>query len=229
MTGKTFQFEFRDLNINVDNIERAMGYPEGESHEAIYDIVVKVMKQVEAICDLKAEYRIFNDISYDDANRRITVQRTVLNTGKIIYRQIKKSDALALFVCTAGREIEERSRTAMRESDVLEGYIYDIIGSAAVEATAELMQDELEHFMKSSDLKISNRFSPGYCGWDVAEQHKLFGLIPDNYCAISLTSSALMDPVKSVSGIIGIGPDLKRQASTCRFCDMKDCLYRRQD
>ncbi|MCK7538940.1 MAG: hypothetical protein MZV63_52410 [Marinilabiliales bacterium] len=47
---------------------------------------------------------------------------------------------------------------------------------------------------------ITNRFSPGYCGWDVAEQHKLFSFFKDNFCGITLTESALMNPVKSVSG-----------------------------
>ncbi|HOO98414.1 MAG TPA: vitamin B12 dependent-methionine synthase activation domain-containing protein [Bacteroidales bacterium] len=229
MTGNTFQFDFRDLNLTVDQIERVMGYPEGESHETIYDIVAKVMKEAEAICDLKAEYRIFHDISCDDQDRKMTVEGTVLNTGSIIYRQIKKSDAVALFVCTAGKEIEERSRRIMKECDVLEGYILDIVGSAAVEAVADLMQDDLEQNVMSSGRKISNRFSPGYCGWDVVEQHKLFSLLPGNFCGISLTPSALMNPVKSVSGIIGIGVNVKRKAYTCKFCKMENCIYRRRE
>ena len=39
MTGKTFQFDFSDLKLTVDQIERVMGYPEGESQETVYDIV----------------------------------------------------------------------------------------------------------------------------------------------------------------------------------------------
>jgi hypothetical protein len=76
-------------------------------------------------------------------------------------------------------------------------------------------------------MKITNRYSPGYCDWNVGEQHKLFSFFPDNYCGIRLTPSALMDPVKSVSGIIGIGENVKRNDYTCRVCDMKDCIYRR--
>jgi len=71
------------------------------------------------------------------------------------------------------------------------------------------MQGDLEKNMRDSGKKITNRYSPGYCGWDVTEQHKLFQLMPENYCGIKLTPSALMDPVKSISGIIGIGKMLK--------------------
>ena len=116
----------------------------------------------------------------------------------------------------------------MKEGDLLKSYVYDVVGSEIVEAAADLMQDELEKAMAVGGRKITNRFSPGYCGWDVVEQHKLFRLIPGNFCGIRLTPSALMDPVKSVSGFIGIGENVKRLPYTCSFCDMKDCLYRKK-
>lgn len=228
MTGKTFQFDFRDLNLTVEQIERAMGYPEGESHETIYDMIVKVMKEAEAVCDMKAEYRIFRDITFDGNAKTVSVGELTFDIGKIIYGQIRKAGSMAIFTCTAGKGIGERSRLAMKERDLLEGYIYDVIGSEAVEAAADIMQNDLEHEMSALGEKITNRFSPGYCGWDVSEQHKLFSLLPGNFCGIRLTESALMDPVKSVSGIIGIGPDVRRIPYTCSLCDMKNCIYRRK-
>jgi hypothetical protein len=36
-----------------------------------------------------------------------------------------------------------------------------------------------------------------------------------------------MQPVKSVSGVIGIGTDVKFMPYTCKFCDMKDCIFRK--
>jgi hypothetical protein len=228
MTGKTFQFEFSDLKLTVNQIERVMGYQEGESQETVYDIVSRVLKEAEAICTLKAEYRIFENISFSESSRNLLISNVSFNIGKIIYGQIKKSGSAALFVCTAGGEIGIRSRNTMKEGDLLEGYIYDVIGSEAVEAVADLMQDDMEGEMRLSGKKITNRFSPGYCGWDVAEQHKLFSLMTDNYCGIRLNPSALMDPVKSVSGIIGIGEKVKRLPYTCKLCDMKDCIYRRK-
>jgi hypothetical protein len=115
----------------------------------------------------------------------------------------------------------------MQEKEYLKGYIYDIIGSEIVEAAVDLMQTDMGKILNDSGLKITNRYSPGYCGWNVAEQHKLFQLIPENYCGITLTDSALMDPVKSISGFIGIGKDVKNNPYTCRMCNQDDCVYRR--
>lgn len=115
----------------------------------------------------------------------------------------------------------------MRSGDLLEGYIYDVAGSEIVEAAADLMQAELDKTMASEGRKITNRFSPGYCGWNVSEQHKIFQLLPGTFCGIRLTASALMDPEKSVSGMIGIGKNVRHLPYTCSICDMKDCIYRK--
>jgi len=78
-----------------------------------------------------------------------------------------------------------------------------------------------------SGLHVSESFSPGYCSWDVAEQHKLFSFFPTNFCGITLSDSSLMKPVKSVSGIIGIGSDLNRKVHHCLICNDKTCMYGR--
>lgn len=116
----------------------------------------------------------------------------------------------------------------MKEGDLLRGYVYDVVGSEIVEAAADKMQDELEKTMHASGKGITNRYSPGYCGWDVIEQQKLFRLMPDNYCGITLSESSLMYPFKSVSGFIGAGKNVKRLPYACHLCDMEDCIYRRK-
>ena len=134
---------------------------------------------------------------------------------------------MAVFLCTAGREIGIRSRETMNEGDLLTGYIYDVVGSEIADSAAEFLQNRLKDEITSEGKRITNRYSPGYCGWDVAEQHKLFQLMPDNFCGIRLNSSALMDPEKSVSGFIGIGKNVRYNDYTCGLCDMKDCIYRK--
>jgi hypothetical protein len=52
----------------------------------------------------------------------------------------------------------------------------------------------------------------------VSDQHDLFSLLPEDFCGIRLTESAMMVPVKSVSGIIGIGPGVERVDYQCKNC-----------
>ena len=227
MVNKIFQYDFNDLNLSVSQIENVIGYKEGEDREIVTDLIEEILKESQEISNIKAQYTIFNDVQFDSETKSVEISKIRFNIKKIVFGQIKKSESVAIFLCTAGEEIGIRSRKAMQEKDLLLGYLYDVVGSEIVEAAADLMQNELEKAAISSGKKITNRYSPGYCGWDVAEQHKLFQLVPYNYCGIRLTPSALMDPVKSVSGIIGIGENVKSNPYTCSICDLKDCIYRK--
>ena len=227
MNEKTFQYDLRDLKLDISMIENSLGYKDKQSPDPVSGLVKDVIVEAEEICDIKAEFRIFDRIDFNPAEKRVMVKDIGFNVKKIIFGQIKKSESLVIFLCTAGEEIYLRSRKAMKDGDLLRGYIYDVTGSEIVEGAADKMQDELEKTMNASGKKITNRYSPGYCGWDVGEQHKLFSLMPDNFCGISLSESSLMYPLKSVSGIIGAGVNVKRLPYVCNLCDMKNCIYKR--
>ena len=227
MNTKTLNINFKDLRISSSMIETVLGYKDGDNRELVTGLIEEILTESQEISNIKAQYVVFDNVSFDEETRSVSVNKIRFQIKKIVFAQIKKSDSVAIFLCTAGEEIGIHSRKAMQERDLLKGYIYDVIGSEIVEAAADLMQADIEKTIVASGKKITNRYSPGYCGWDVAEQHKLFQLIPENYCGIKLTPSALMDPVKSISGIIGIGKDVKINPYTCRMCKQEDCVYRR--
>jgi hypothetical protein len=203
-----------------------MGYSPGTTPEPVSDLIREVAEELMPLGGVNAEYIIFNRLSSDTNNKSIEIEGVVFEVKPIIFSQIKKAQWAALFICTAGAEVGLRSRRSMNEGDLLRGYVYDVIGSEVVENAADRMQDELRLEVGAMGLKITNRFSPGYCGWDVAEQHKLFSFFPENYCGITLTESALMNPVKSVSGLIGIGREVRYAPYQCHLCDDKNCIYR---
>ena len=226
MNTKTLNIDFKDLKLDSSMIETVLGYKDGEDSEFVTGLIEETLKESEAISKIKAQYTVFEDVRFDDNAKSVEINNIKFRIKKIVFGQIKKSDSVAIFLCTAGEEIGIRSRKAMLERDFLKGYIYDVIGSEIVEAAADLLQNDLEKNMLGKGKKITNRYSPGYCSWDVAEQHKLFQLIPDNFCGIRLTPSALMNPVKSISGFIGIGKDVRNNPYTCRLCNQRDCVYR---
>ena len=203
-----------------------MGYREGEDRSLVTPLIRDILTEARDICPVKAEYVIFNDIQLNDSDKSLTIGGVRFFTGRIIFAHLRKAEAVALFLCTAGDEIGRRIRKYMSGIDLLKGYVYDVAGSEIVEAAADLIQEKLRVLMEEKGLGITNRFSPGYCGWDVSEQHKLFSLHPSNFCGITLTDSALMQPVKSVSGIIGIGKGVKFNPYSCSICDSQNCIYR---
>jgi hypothetical protein len=203
-----------------------MGYEPGTAPEPVTILIREISEELKTTGDIRAEYRLFSDIRLIRDSKTIEIEGVVFNVKPIIFGQIKEADEAALFICTAGPAVGEMSRRSMQEGDLLKGYVYDVIGSEVVENAADSMQEELRAAAASGGRMITNRFSPGYCGWDVAEQHQLFSFFNDNFCGITLTESALMKPVKSVSGLIGIGANVRFAPYQCKLCDDKNCIYR---
>jgi Vitamin B12 dependent methionine synthase, activation domain len=226
MKEAKFHFDFKDLKIDASRIKHVLGENKGEELNLVNDLIEDILKDSGELNNIKAQYLTFNDIKFDDNNHLVSLSNISFNVGKVIFSQIKKSESIAVLLSTAGEEITTKSRNAMQEGDLLKGYIYDIFGSLVVESAVDLMTEKFKENLLSEAEKITAKYSPGYCGWDVAEQHKLFQLIPDNFCGIVLTQSALMKPVKSLSGIIGIGENVKFNPNTCKICGFKDCIYR---
>lgn len=203
-----------------------MGYQSGTAPEPVTILINEITEELLLLGGIKAEYIVFPGIGLNHEEKSLQIAGVTFNIKPIIYRQMKEAEEAALFICTAGPVIGEMSRSSMKGGDLLKGYVYDVIGSEVVEAAADLMQEELRKSMSPAGKGITNRFSPGYCGWDVAEQHQLFSFFKDNFCGITLTESALMNPVKSVSGVIGIGRNVRFTPYQCKLCDDKNCIYR---
>ena len=73
-------------------------------------------------------------------------------------------------------------------------------------------------------------YSPGYCGWPVTGQRRLFAALEPADVGITLTSSCLMRPLKSVSGVLVAGPlslhGLGRGFPCCSACSDPVCRAR---
>ncbi len=224
MQIKKYSLRFQELNYNLSDIYVTLGYQPKEVPAHVVEMVSEIEKIVPQNCEIVGGYCLYDSIQLEAS--RVRVKEKYLSVNNMIAKQIKGSDKLAIFVCTIGDKIEKLSRKYFSEGDFPKGYIVDTFGSVLVESAMDIIQERLEMEMKRQDLKITNRYSPGYCKWDVKEQHILFSLLPDKFFGIELTKSALMLPIKSVSGIIGIGRNVKKSAYLCHICNEKDCLYR---
>lgn len=217
-------FKYTDIDISVDDFTSYIKNEDGSINVIFSDILSEILADIRQKCDLKGGYEIFDvDAIPEECAFQVSSQK--FNTGKIVFEQLKRSDKIALFVCTAGEGISDWSRRENKKGDILKSYLIDLAGSVIVEAVVDLIHEKIEKEAKKDSLKVTNRYSPGYCDWDVADQQKLFSLLPKNFCGVSLNSSSLMMPIKSVSGIIGIGPAVKKNDYSCSICSLQNCIF----
>ncbi len=224
-----YRIPIGELDFNEAAVERGMGYENGSAPDFYREKITETIALAADVVEIRAGYRILPSEQFLLEKEQASCCRQTFQTGKIIARQLKNSRTVALFASTAGAVFDKWSKELFNEGDFPGGYVVDCVGSEIVESAADWLEQRLIEQLASQNLKITNRFSPGYCGWDVFEQHKLFSLLPPEFLGIRLTESALMVPVKSVSGFIGVGENVKRLSYPCAICDMKNCFRRRQE
>lgn len=223
---RKFTYSFSQLAINPSEIAVLLGYSDEILPEPFAEYLTETIRKAETFSDICGAVFTTDQVRFSESKDRIVVNSLEFITGKTVAKELRNSESAALFICTAGQEISELSRSLMCGDDPVLGYVYDVLGSVIVEAAMDKIHQEIKEMAASNGQLITNRYSPGYCHWSVADQHKLFSLFPQNFCGISLTDSALMSPIKSVSGIIGLGKDVKYREYTCELCRLTDCFYR---
>jgi Vitamin B12 dependent methionine synthase, activation domain len=135
---------------------------------------------------------------------------------------------VAAAVCTIGEALEERVRALWEARELPLASMLDSVGSGAVESLAEYVNDLLCQQGLPS-LRVTNRISPGYGDWDVAEQRALFRLCSGAPIGVTLNEACVMTPGKSISLLVGAGAGARvdHYFSQCARCWMRDCAYRR--
>jgi hypothetical protein len=220
------RIDFNDLTIEKQEIISILGYAQGTIPPHFEELIDDIFSQLPEYCDIRAGYRILDVKGSIDRHDGLTIGGKFFTLQNIVTTQLRKSEKAALFICTIGNAMETWSRTLIAEGDVPLGYLVDTVASVTAEQAVDVLQNHIERALLQQGLNSTNRYSPGYCNWSVSEQHLLFSFFPKNFCGITLTESALMLPMKSVSGVIGLGGKVQRTEYICENCNVQECTYR---
>ena len=139
---------------------------------------------------------------------------------------LRGASSLAVVSITLGEDISRLIEQYNKEFDFITAYWLNKLSNWALEQLMRLLKQELREEVAKDHLKITSHWGPGYCGWDLKEQEKLLPLSGADQWGITLSSSMLMRPVKSMSGVVGIGDQVIYKESGCGDCRLPNCAYR---
>ncbi|MDR1631960.1 MAG: hypothetical protein LBR97_03625 [Dysgonamonadaceae bacterium] len=222
---QTYGYTFKEVGLTPGEIARFLKVDPSEKEHPANVFIHEILNKLPDNKEITGGYRI---LPVDDLNvkeGRLACNNVELNPGRQVSTCLQKSEYIALFVCTAGDIFTGLTRRFNRRGDSLEAYITDAIGSLTVEKAMDGIQSQLEKAMKKRDLQITDRYSPGYCNWPVSEQKELFALLGETPVPVSLTGTCLMIPIKSISGVIGIGKEVRKSKYACAVCGDENCIY----
>lgn len=144
------------------------------------------------------------------------------------------SHTLALFTVTVGGELSAEISDLFARNDFALGSALDAAASEGAELAAAHAERSFIRLLDGEGRLDSGdgllRFSPGYCGWHISGQRTLFAALRPEEIGITLTPQFLMNPLKSVSGVIVAGPKgifaFEPDFAFCTKCETHSCRDR---
>ena len=141
---------------------------------------------------------------------------------------------LALFALTLGKRISQEIEERFASNDFALACMLDSVASAATDRMAETAQNHVREVLSQKGRTTPAtgvlRYSPGYCGWHISGQRKLFEFLRPEQIGISLRDSFLMQPLKSVSGVVISAPreihSFEDSYPFCNKCETHGCRER---
>ena len=138
-----------------------------------------------------------------------------------------KANKLALFALTLGNVISKKIDDLFAKREYALAYMLDSIASLSADKAVKLCEMKFAN-QNENDATLS--YSPGYCGWNIDGQKKLFNFLTPSQIGISLKESFLMEPLKSVTGVLVSGKKeihfFKNCFNFCKSCETKSCRDR---
>ena len=218
------------LNLQLDELLRSRVFGKSPNLKSeLKDLMHELLTEVNDshLMEPAIAYEIhkISSVGHD----RVSLESGAVLHGSILPSVFLEAEEMVVVVCTIGPKLEKQVTDSFNNNEPLQGLLLDGIGNAAVDSVA---QESCELIMREAScrgLQASSPLSPGGPTFPISEQWHLFELVPAEEIGVKLTSSGVMVPRKSVSMVIGMGPQMPTwtRAEACVRCNLsKTCHYR---
>ncbi|MGC9336324.1 MAG: hypothetical protein ACP5JJ_19475 [Anaerolineae bacterium] len=139
---------------------------------------------------------------------------------------------LVVAVGTLGPALERKVYELQQGGEALAAYLLDSAGVVALGAVGEAVRSVAEGTARELGWGVGPAISPGsLVGWPLQGQRQLCALLSLESIGVRLNEYFVLEPHKSFSAAIGIGPgyESKHVGSICKFCALQDTCWRRRE
>ncbi len=216
---------------NEEDVLRHQGIPAGTE---ISPVIKSIMDEAYDIFSSHADPEaILSEISKENFENLFTGEGK--NADDAVLNEIyPEAEYLSLFALTMGVAVSSRIESFFARHDYAIASMLDSVASIAADTTSVFLERYYHNYLEA-EKKIRNKsvvlsYSPGYCGWDITGQRKLFKYLKPSQIGITINKSCLMTPIKSVSGVLVAGDKdihiFPIGFSYCDHCMTQSCQER---
>jgi len=213
-----------DFTLEVEHVLRGQGVDPARARPGLFAVAREVLEEAQSLLAPAALYTILP--MHDLQHQRVTLDGGAVFEGPLVARALVGATEVALTVCTVGSALDKRVDALFAENPV-RALALDGAGIGAVGGIARLVGERVREEAVTRGSRIGMRAEPGQEGWPIQQQRVLFDLLPAEEIGVRLTDSYLMLPRKSLSFVVGLGPEMCPDAVTCDFCSKRErCGWR---
>ena len=215
--------------ISESEVYRYLGYDE-KKHIVTDDMRLLIKKCIALMLDtIEPKVTVSPVLPVVREEEEVLVGSCRLS-GKDIAAHLDKCREAVFMAATLGNEID----TLIRRTETLnmaEAVILDAAANVAIEQVCQTEEDRIREEIIRSGKYLTMRFSPGYGDLPIETQHEFLRMLDaPRKIGLSVTSSHIMTPRKSITSIMGIADIyVKGKLAGCGNCVMKDkCIFRKR-
>lgn len=211
-------------SLNAEDVLRGQGIDPERARSGLIASAEDIIDAAVELLDLRAVYDVLPVRDYH--HKTIELEGGLTFEGPLPARALAGAEKVALAVCTIGATLEERVKQLFTE-DPVRAMALDGAGVAALRTISDAVIADVRKIAEEHQWGSGMRAQPGQEGWTIRQQRVIFDHLPVDEIGVHLTDSYLMIPQKSVSFVIGMGPDMRPDAVACDFCSKRDrCPWR---
>ncbi len=162
-----YRLQLPELPVTREYLEKRMGYPPGKVPSLYSEKIDFMLQEARDQTDIRVGYAELPSDDFRWKSQSISCCQVNFRTGKIIASQLQGSESGVLFAGTAGPVFDQWSKQLFDGGDFPGGYVVDFLGSEIVELAIDWLGMKIREKLDDRGWKMTSRFSPGYCGWNV--------------------------------------------------------------
>lgn len=213
-----------DISLDLEEVLEGQGIPPSRARPGVIAEARDVLEEARGLIEPAALYTVVP--VRDFHHQTIVLDDGAAFEGPLAARALAGAEKIALAVCTIGPALEERMNQLFAE-DPVRAMALDGAGTAALRGVSRAVVAEVRGIAEEHGWGSGMRAQPGQEGWSIWQQRVIFERLPADEIGVGLTDSCLMIPRKSVSFVVGMGPDMRPDAVACDFCSKRHrCPWR---
>lgn len=212
------------MELDIKETFRYLGYRGQDIDEDLKNMIIDTGNELKNVITPKSVSRTYECKVEED-----NVSISSLNIkSKNLAKNLRGCEKVVLFAATLGVNPDMLIKR-YSVSNVTKAAIIQAAGASLIETFCDELEDGIREEAQKNNMYLRPRFSPGYGDFSIEYQKEIFGMLECNKrIGLTLTDSFLMIPSKSVTALIGISKEERKNChrEKCQGCTNTQCEYR---